>query len=78
MFDFNDFQDFQNIIWRSRMANAASKPGDGFGLGYSSTPCYQQDNSSEFFVFAAIMMIFGGAWMREISEKLDELKGDNK
>jgi hypothetical protein len=78
MFDFNDFQDFQNIIWRSRMANAASKPGDGFGLGCSSTPCYQQDNSSEFFVFAAIMMIFGGAWMREISEKLDELKGDNK
>lgn len=78
MFDFNDFQDFQNIIWRSRMTNAASKSGDGFGLGRSSTPDYQQDNSSDFFMFAVIMMIFGGAWMREISEKLDELKGDKK
>lgn len=78
MFDFNDFQDFQNIIRRSRMANAASKSGDGFGLGCSSTPDYQQDNSSEFFVFTAIMIIFGDAWMREISEKLDELKGDKK
>lgn len=77
MFDFNDFQDFQNIIWRSRMTNAASKSGDGFGLGRSSTPDYQ-DNSSDFFMFAAIMIIFGGAWMREISEKLDELKGDKK
>jgi hypothetical protein len=77
MFDFNDFQDFQNIIWRSRMTNAASKSGDGFGLGCSSTPDYQ-DNSSDFFMFAAIMIIFGGAWMREISEKLDELKGDKK
>ena len=38
MFDFNDFQDFQNIIWRSRLANAASKPGDGFGWGRSSAP----------------------------------------
>lgn len=78
MFDFNDFQDFQNIIWRSRMTNAASKSGDGFGFGRSSTPDYQQDNSSDFFMFAVIMMIFGGAWMREISEKLDELKGDKK
>lgn len=78
MFDFNDFQDFQNIIWRSRMTNAASKSGDGFGLGRSSTPDYQQDNSSDFFMFAVIMMIFWGAWMREISEKLDELKGDKK
>jgi hypothetical protein len=78
MFDFNDFQDFQNIIWRSRMTNAASKSGDGFGLGRSSTPDYQQDNSSDFFMFAVIMIIFGGAWMREISEKLDELKGDKK
>lgn len=78
MFDFNDFQDFQNIIWRSRMTNAASKSGDGFGLGRSSTPDYQQDNSSDFFMFSVIMMIFGGAWMREISEKLDELKGDKK
>lgn len=78
MFDFNDFQDFQNIIWRSRMANAASKSGDGFSLGCSSTPDYQQDNSSEFFMFAVIMIIFGGAWMREISEKLDELKGGKK
>lgn len=78
MFDFNDFQDFQNIIWRSRMTNAASNSGDGFGLGRSSTPDYQQDNSSDFFMFAVIMMIFGGAWMREISEKLDELKGDKK
>lgn len=77
MFDFNDFQDFQNIIWRSRMANAASNPGDGFGLGRSSAPDYQ-DNSSDFFMFAVIMIIFGGAWMREISEKLDELKGDKK
>lgn len=78
MFDFNDFQDFQNIIWRSRMANAASNPGEGFGLGRPSAPDYQQDNSSDFFMFAAIMIIFGGAWMREISEKLDELKGDKK
>lgn len=78
MFDFNDFQDFQNIIWRSRMANAASKSGDGFGLECSSTPDYQQDNSSKFFVFTAIMIIFGNAWMREISEKLDELKGEKK
>lgn len=78
MLDFNDFQDFQNIIWRSRMANAASKPGEGFGLGCSSAPDCQQDNSSDFFMFAVIMIIFGGAWMREISEKLDELKGDKK
>ena len=35
-------------------------------------------DSSEFFMFAAIMIIFGGAWMREISEKIDELKGDKK
>jgi hypothetical protein len=77
MFDFNDFQDFQNIIWRSRMANAASKPGESFGLGCSSAPDYR-DNSSDFFMFVAIMIIFGGAWMREISEKLDELKGDKK
>lgn len=75
MFDFNEFQE---AVFRSRMANAASKPGKDFALGRSSTPCYQQDNSSDFFMFAAIMIIFGGAWMREISEKLDELKGDNK
>jgi hypothetical protein len=75
MFDFNEFQE---AVFRSRMANAASKPDEDFGLGRSSTPCYQQDNSSDFFMFAAIMIIFGGAWMREISEKLDELKGDKK
>lgn len=74
MFDFNEFQE---AIFRSRMANAASKPGEGFGLGRSSAPDYQ-DNSSDFFMFAVIMMIFEGAWMREISEKLDELKGDKK
>ena len=74
MFDFNEFQE---AVWRSRMANAASKPGESFGLGCSSAPDYR-DNSSDFFVFAAIMIIFGGAWMREISEKLDELKGDKK
>lgn len=72
-----DFNEFQEAVWRSRMANAASKPCDGFGLGRSSAPDYQ-DNSSDFFMFAAIMIIFGGAWMREISEKLDELKGDKK
>lgn len=73
-----DFDEFQEAVWRSRMANTTSKPCDGFGLGRSSTPDYQQDNSSDFFMFAAIMIIFGGAWMREISEKLDELKGDKK
>lgn len=72
-----DFNEFQEAVWRSRMANAASKPCDGFGLGRSSAPDHQ-DNSSVFFMFAAIMIIFGGAWMREISEKLDELKGDKK
>lgn len=71
-----DFNEFQEAVWRSRMANTASKPGEGFGLGRSSAPDCQQDNSSEFFMFAAIMIIFGGAWMREISEKLDELKGE--
>ena len=74
MFDFNEFQE---AVFRSRMANAASKPCDGLGLGRSSAPDYQ-DNSSDFFMFAAIMIIFGGAWMREISGKLDELKGDKK
>ena len=72
MFDFNEFQE---AVFRSRTANAASKPGEGFGLGHFSAPDYQ-DNSSDFFMFAAIMIIFGGAWMREISEKLDELKGE--
>lgn len=72
-----DFNEFQEAVWRSRMTNAASKPCDGLGLGRSSAPDYQ-DNSSDFFMFAAIMIIFGGAWMREISEKLDELKGDKK
>ena len=72
-----DFNEFQEAVWRSRMANAASKSCKGFGLGCSSTPDYQ-DNSSEFFMFAVSMIIFGGAWMREISEKLDELKGDKK
>lgn len=74
MFDFNEFQE---AVFRSRMSNAASKPGEGYGLGFSSAPdC--QDNSSDFFMFAVIMIIFGGAWMREISKKLDELKGDKK
>lgn len=72
-----DFNEFQEAVWRSRMANTASKPGEGFGLGRSSAPDYQ-DNSSDFFMFAVIMIIFGSAWMREISEKLDELKGDKK
>lgn len=72
-----DFNEFQEAVWRSKMANAASKPCEGFGFGRSSAPDYQ-DNSSDFFMFAAIMIIFGGAWMREISEKLDELKGDKK
>lgn len=72
-----DFNEFQEAVWRSRMTDAASKSGDGFGLGRSSTPDYQ-GKSSDFFMFAAIMIIFGGAWMREISEKLDELKGDKK
>ena len=75
MFDFNEFQE---SVFRSRMANAASKPGEGFGLGCSSAPDCQQDNSSDFFMFAVIMIIFGGAWMREISKKLDELKGGKK
>lgn len=74
MFDFNEFQE---AVFRSRTANAASKPCDGLGLGRSPAPDYQ-DNSSDFFMFAVIMIIFGGAWMREISEKLDELKGDKK
>ena len=73
MFDFNEFQE---AVLRSKTTNAANKTGEGFGLGHPCMSDYQRNNSSDFFAFATIMLIFGSAWMHEISEKLDELKGD--
>ena len=69
-------EDIHDYIRRTRYTNMASTPENGFNPGPSPTPDYYPSNNGELLPFMTIMMVFGNAWMREISEKLDELKGD--